>query len=58
LRRALVLAALCVAAAAFLPRTLKISTIDTLISAQLAFAAMLFLCAWVAHWLKARKEDR
>ena len=58
MRRVLVASALFVACAAVLPRLAKISDMDTAISAQLAFAALLFATAWFAHWIKARKEER
>jgi len=56
MRRALVLSALSVTLAALLPRGLHIASIDTAISLQLAFAAFLFLMAWIGHWIKSRKE--
>lgn len=56
MRRILVASALFVACAAVLPRLAKISDMDTAISAQLAFAALLFLFAWAAHAIKGRKE--
>jgi len=56
MRRALVLSALSVTLAALLPRGLHIASIDTAISAQLAFAVLLFLFAWAAHVIKGRKE--
>jgi hypothetical protein len=37
-------------------RALKIESQDTAISAQLAFAALLFLFAWAMHVIKGRKE--
>ena len=55
MRRALVLSALSVTAAALMPRAFHIDG-DTAISAQLAFAALLFLFAWAAHVVKGRKE--
>jgi hypothetical protein len=57
MRRILVGSALFVALAAVLPRLAKISDIDTAISAQLAFAALLFATAWFAHWIKERRRD-
>lgn len=58
MRRALIASALSVVLAALIIRALKIESIDTAISAQLAFAALLFATAWFAHWIKARKEER
>jgi len=55
MRRALVLSALSVTAAALMARAAHLE-IDTAISAQLAFAAFLFLAAWFGHWIKSRKE--
>ena len=57
MRRALVASALSVTLAALLVRALHIQTIDTAISGQLAFAALLFLGAWFAHAIKSRRED-
>ena len=56
MRRALVASALSVVLAALMVRALKIESQDTAISAQLAFAALLFLFAWAMHVIKGRKE--
>jgi tellurite resistance protein TehA-like permease len=56
MRRALVLSALSVTAASLMLRALHIESMDTAITAQLAFAAFLFLAAWFGHWIKSRKE--
>jgi hypothetical protein len=58
MRRSLVASALSVVLAALMVRALKIESQDTAISAQLAFAALLFLFAWAMHVIKARKEER
>lgn len=57
MRRALVASALSVVLAALMIRALKLTDIDTAISAQLAFAALLFLFAWAAHAVKSRREE-
>ena len=56
MRRALVLSALSVTAASLSLRALHIDNMDTAVSIQLAFAALLFLFAWAAHVIKGRKE--
>jgi len=58
MRRALVLSALSVTAASLMLRALHIESMDTAVSLQLAFAALLFLFAWAAHAIKARREER
>ena len=58
MRRALVASALSVVLAALMIRALKLTDIDTAITAQLAFAVLLFLFAWAAHVVKGRKEER
>jgi hypothetical protein len=57
MRRSLVASALSVTIAALMVRGLKIESQDTAISAQLAFAALLFLFAWAAHAIKSRREE-
>jgi hypothetical protein len=57
MRRALVASALSVTLAALLVRAAKVTEIDTVITGQLAFAALLFLGAWFAHAIKSRRED-
>ena len=57
MRRALVASALSVVLAALMLRALHIESMDTAISAQLAFAALLFLAAWFGHWIKERRRD-
>lgn len=58
MRRILFASALAVIGAALSLRALKIADVDTAVTLQLALAAMLFLTAWIAHWIKARKEER